>query len=66
MADLTAFGLEPQEPADNNDHDESETDTEPVWSECADCEYVGYEVKCRLQYPIPLCTACFVEREGLL
>ncbi len=65
MADLTAFGLEPQDPSDD-DREESDTDSEPVWSECVDCGYAGYEVEARLQYPVPLCTACFAEREGLL
>lgn len=70
MTDLTTFGLEPQDPVDDEADEvsetESEADSEPVWSECVDCEYVGYEVKNRLSHPIPLCPACFADREGLL
>lgn len=68
--DLTAFGLQLQDSADDGldevSETESETDSDPVWPECDDCEYVGPEVKCRLGQSIPLCTACFAEREGLL
>ena len=68
--DLTAFGLEPQDSSADGDGEDSETepeaDSNPVWPECEDCEYVGPEVKCRLGQSVPLCTACFAEREGLL
>ena len=65
MADLTAFGLEPQDsPAD--DGDDRDDDPEPQWPECVGCGHVGPEVKTRLNQPVPLCTACFADREGLL
>ena len=65
MTDLTAFGLEPQDPPDDGD-EESETEPESPWSECVDCSYGGPEVKTRLNQSVPLCTACFADREGLL
>ncbi|MEY7849548.1 hypothetical protein AB7C87_10175 [Natrarchaeobius sp. A-rgal3] len=61
MADLTAPGLEPQDP----DTDDKEAETDAVWSECVDCEYGGYEVKCRGADGIPLCPDCFADWEGL-
>ncbi|SER14919.1 hypothetical protein [Natrinema salaciae] len=68
--DLTAFGLQPQDSADDEADEvsetESETESAPVWPECEDCGYGGPEVKCRLGQSVPLCTACFAEREGLL
>ncbi|WP_276252989.1 hypothetical protein [Halomontanus rarus] len=65
MADLTAFGLEPQDPPESDD-DDRDDDPEPQWPECDDCGYVGREVTGRLNQSVPLCTACFAEREGLL
>ncbi len=62
--DLTAFGLEPQDPP-KEEGGPAEDESEQVWSQCVDCEYAGYEVKTRLQQPVPLCPACFVNREGL-
>ncbi|MFP8954528.1 hypothetical protein ACLI4Z_16400 [Natrialbaceae archaeon A-arb3/5] len=64
MADLIAFGLEPQDPPEDESDEPAEPD--PQWPECDDCEYVGPEVKARIGQPVPLCTACFAEREGLL
>lgn len=66
MTDLTAFGLEPQDPADDSDERDDDADRGQQWPECVDCGYVGRETKTRLNQPVPLCTACFVEREGLL
>ncbi|MEY7852157.1 hypothetical protein AB7C87_23485 [Natrarchaeobius sp. A-rgal3] len=66
MSDLTAFGLEPRDPPEEDDDDEVSETVSETWSECVDCGYVGYEVKARLQHSVPLCTACFAEREGLL
>ena len=65
MADLTAFGLQLQDPPED-ERDESEEQPEPIWPECPDCGYVGPEVKGRLGQSVQLCTACFAEREGLL
>ncbi|OAQ54814.1 hypothetical protein HTG_04400 [Natrinema mahii] len=65
VADLTAFGLEPQDPsADDGDDEIDEPETQ--WPECVDCGYDGPEVKTRLNQSVPLCTACFADREGLL
>lgn len=64
--DLTAFGLEPQDSSADEGDESPESDSDPVWPECDDCGYVGPEVKCRLGQSVPLCTACFAEREGLL
>ncbi|MCU4972940.1 hypothetical protein OB955_09310 [Halobacteria archaeon AArc-m2/3/4] len=65
MADLRDFGLKPQDPPEGDD-DDRDDDPEPRWPECDDCGYVGREVTGRLNQSVPLCTACFVEREGLL
>ncbi|MEY7847907.1 hypothetical protein AB7C87_01715 [Natrarchaeobius sp. A-rgal3] len=63
MADLTAFGLEPQDP--DSDDEDTNDDPDSVWAECVDCGYVGYEVKCRGEDGIPLCPDCFADWEGL-
>lgn len=64
MTDLSAFGVEPQDPSEPDETDD-ETD-EPLWPACADCEYRGPEVSARLGQSVELCTACFVDREGLV
>ncbi|AFO55974.1 MULTISPECIES: hypothetical protein [unclassified Natrinema] len=66
MADLTAFGLEPQDSSDDDDDDDGTDEPVTQWPECVDCGYDGPEVKTRLNQSVPLCTACFAEREGLL
>lgn len=65
MMDLSAWGVEPQEPPADDDTAEDEEPTNH-WPECADCRYAGPEVKARLGQSVALCTACFAEREGLL
>ncbi|WP_049928662.1 hypothetical protein [Halopiger goleimassiliensis] len=65
MTDLTEFGVsDPQEPAGDDDDEPDEPASQ--WPACIDCGYVGREVKSRLGQSVPLCTACFAEREGLL
>ncbi|WP_255193963.1 hypothetical protein [Natronobeatus ordinarius] len=65
MSDLTAFGLEPQDPADDEPIAHEESDESAIWAACLDCEYVGYEVSTRFGQSVPLCPDCFAEREGL-
>ena len=65
MSDLSAFGIEPQAPSVDDLEDDGD-EPSSQWPECVDCGYVGREVTGRLNQSVPLCTACFAEREGLL
>lgn len=66
MSDLSAFGIEPQDPPAADESDDGDEEPSVQWPECVDCGYVGREVTGRLNQSVPLCTACFAEREGLL
>ncbi|GAB3678877.1 hypothetical protein [Halopiger thermotolerans] len=63
--DLTAFGLEPQDSAADDDDESNDVNNEQVWSKCVDCEYAGYEVRVRRESGVLLCPSCFADREGL-
>ncbi|MFC6716256.1 hypothetical protein ACFQGT_07875 [Natrialbaceae archaeon GCM10025810] len=65
MADLTAFGLELRDSSEDEPAEESEPESEAIWTECLECGCAGYDVKIRSVYSVPLCPACFAEREGL-